>query len=84
MGLPWLGMCYSELGMFDKAKEYIEKTRNITPDNWEIPELYIGGTDKPNVNTPLAWAVSLSYTFLNKMEKRELDHPPYELTADDQ
>ena len=66
-GLPWLGLCYLEIGMASKAIEYIEKTKKIIPANWEVPELYIGGTNVPNGNTPLAWSVSLSYLFLWKM-----------------
>ncbi|RFB18908.1 glycoside hydrolase family 15 [Bacillus sp. HNG] len=67
-GFPWLGLCYLELGQFQKASEYIEKTKRIVPDNWEVPELYVGGTNKPNGNTPLAWSVAMSYIFLTKME----------------
>ncbi|MFS0863808.1 glycoside hydrolase family 15 protein [Fredinandcohnia sp. 179-A 10B2 NHS] len=67
-GFPWLGLCYLELGLFDKAEEYVGKTKRIIPDNWEVPELYVGGTNHPNGNTPLAWSVSLSYEFLFKME----------------
>ncbi|MDQ0218875.1 glycoside hydrolase family 15 [Peribacillus cavernae] len=63
-GIPWLGLCYRELGMMDKVQEYIKKTMMIVPENWEVPELYIGGKNMPNKNTPLAWAVSLSYLFL--------------------
>lgn len=66
-GLPWLGLCYLELGMYEKAFEYISKTERIIPENWEVPELYIGGKNVPNGNTPLAWSVSLSYLFLNRM-----------------
>ena len=66
-GLPWLGLCYFELGMYEKAFEYVNKTERLIPDNWEIPELYIGGKNVPNGNTPLAWSVSLSYIFLNRM-----------------
>lgn len=66
-GLPWMGLCYFELGLYNKAYEYISKTERIIPDNWEIPELYIGGKNVPNGNTPLAWSVSLSYLFLNRM-----------------
>lgn len=67
-GFPWLGLCYLELGQFHKASEYIEKTKRIVPDNWEVPELYVGGTNRPNGNTPLAWSVAMSYIFLTKME----------------
>src|SRR5690606_30079556 len=55
-GLPWLGLCYLELGLCNKAYSYIEKTKRIIPENWEVPELYIGGKNKPNGNTPLAWS----------------------------
>ncbi|WP_449540177.1 glycoside hydrolase family 15 protein [Ferdinandcohnia sp. Marseille-Q9671] len=67
-GFPWLGLCYLELGLFNKANEYIEKTKRVVPDNWEVPELYIGGTNRPNGNTPLAWSVAMSYIFLTKIE----------------
>ena len=68
-GFPWLGLCYLKLGKFDKAQEYVEKTLRIIPENWDVPELYIGGTSQPNGNTPLAWAVALSYLFLKRMEE---------------
>ncbi|WP_075981630.1 glycoside hydrolase family 15 protein [Bacillus massilinigeriensis] len=68
-GFPWLGLCYLELGNYKKAKEYIEKTKRIIPDNWEVPELYVGGSNIPNGNTPLAWSVSLSYIFIKRMEE---------------
>ncbi len=67
-GFPWLGLCYLELGQFHKASEYIEKTKRIVPDNWEVPELFVGGTNTPNGNTPLAWSVAMSYIFLTKIE----------------
>jgi GH15 family glucan-1,4-alpha-glucosidase len=70
-GFPWLGLCYSNLGIHEKAKEYADKTSKIIPDNWEIPELYIGGRNVPNGNTPLAWAVSLSYLLLDRMKDSE-------------
>ncbi|MCC3357343.1 glycoside hydrolase family 15 protein [Bacillus sp. REN16] len=67
-GFPWLGLCHLELGQFHKASEYIEKTKRIVPDNWEVPELYVGGTNRPNGNTPLAWSVAMSYIFLTKID----------------
>ncbi|MFB6467062.1 glycoside hydrolase family 15 protein [Cytobacillus sp. Hz8] len=69
-GLPWLGLCYLELGNHEKAKEYYEKTKSIIPENWEVPELYIGGVNVPNGNTPLAWSVALSYIFITRMEEQ--------------
>lgn len=70
-GFPWLGLCYLNLGILDKAREYAGKTRNIVPSNWEVPELYVGGTNIPNENSPLAWAVSMSYLFEMKIENNE-------------
>lgn len=66
-GLPWLGLCYLELGMINHAMGYYEKTQKITPENFEVPELYIGGKGIPNTNTPLAWSVSLTYLYFLKM-----------------
>jgi phosphorylase kinase alpha/beta subunit len=60
-GFPWLGLCYSVLGDEFKAEEYWQKTLRILPDNGQMPELYIGGSGKPNGNTPLAWAVSMTW-----------------------
>ncbi|TLS37509.1 glycoside hydrolase family 15 protein [Pseudalkalibacillus caeni] len=60
-GFPWLGLCYGQLGNKEKMLEYWEKTKRIIPEDGKIPELYIGGTDTPNGNTPLAWAVSMTY-----------------------
>jgi GH15 family glucan-1,4-alpha-glucosidase len=73
-GLPWLGLCYRELGMNEKVHEYISKTKRIVPENWEVPELYIGGKNTPNNNTPLAWAVALSYHFLEDNEQNVLTY----------
>ncbi|MGE8206490.1 glycoside hydrolase family 15 protein [Heyndrickxia sp. NPDC080065] len=73
-GFPWLGLCYMELGMMEKAAEYVSKTQRIVPHNWEVPELYIGGKNKPNGNTPLAWSVALSYLFLESMKHNNNDY----------
>lgn len=71
-GFPWLGLCYLELGKNEEALKYLEKTASIIPENWEVPELYIGGREEPNRNTPLAWAVSMAYTFLMKCDAIDL------------
>lgn len=76
-GFPWLGLCFSELGMINKAEEYTVKTQRIISDSWEVPELFIGGRNEPNGNTPLAWAVSLSYIFLKQMRKNEINSKHY-------
>ncbi|RBW71372.1 glycoside hydrolase family 15 protein [Bacillus taeanensis] len=70
-GFPWLGLCYSELGTNDKVLEYWKKTEQILPENGEVPELYIGGTDKPNGNTPLAWAVAMTYLLHERVQDLE-------------
>ncbi len=59
LGLPWLGLCYWVLGETDRTIEYWQKTQRILPPDYRVPELYIGGKDVPNDNTPLAWAVAM-------------------------
>ncbi|WP_257352050.1 glycoside hydrolase family 15 protein [Pseudalkalibacillus decolorationis] len=58
-GFPWLGLCYAQLGELNQLEKYLSKTLEIIPENGRVPELYIGGTDQPNENTPLAWSVSM-------------------------
>jgi GH15 family glucan-1,4-alpha-glucosidase len=58
-GLPWLGLCYWTLGDKNKVIEYWNKTKSIVPCDYRVPELYIGGRDIPNENTPLAWSVAM-------------------------
>ncbi|WLD95363.1 glycoside hydrolase family 15 protein [Alkalihalobacillus sp. AL-G] len=67
-GFPWLGLCYAQLGEHQQFETYVKKTASIIPENGEVPELYIGGTDQPNENTPLAWAVSMCILFLEVAE----------------
>lgn len=68
-GFPWLGLCYSMLGEDRKAHEYWEKTISILPEDGTIPELYIGGTDRPNGNKPLAWAVAMAILLQERIEQ---------------
>lgn len=60
-GLGYLSLCYSQLGEFDKARYYrdlmIEKCL-VNED--DIPELFFGGTDEPNPNTPLGWSLAMA------------------------
>ncbi|MDR6224742.1 glycoside hydrolase family 15 protein [Desmospora profundinema] len=65
-GFPWMGLCWSWLGEQAKVREYSEKTRSILPPDGRLPELYIGGTDQPNGNTPLAWAVAMAMLLLDQ------------------
>ncbi|MFC4767610.1 glycoside hydrolase family 15 protein [Effusibacillus consociatus] len=71
-GFPWLGLCHAVLGEEEKVLEYWEKTKQIIPENGEIPELYIGGTDRPNGNTPLAWAVAMTILLHERVQKMAL------------
>lgn len=80
-GFPWLGLCYLELGRFEKAREYMEKTKRVVPSTWEVPELYVGGKNVPNRNTPLAWAVAMSMLFLQQCETREIDFDQSKISA---
>jgi phosphorylase kinase alpha/beta subunit len=56
MGLPWLAICYIEMGDHKKAAQYIEHTERIILPDGSIPELYYANTDIPNPNTPLGWS----------------------------
>lgn len=58
MGFPWLSLCFSTIGEFDKAKEYIDKTESIMLSDGSLPEIIMAdGTVNPN--TPLLWGNSL-------------------------
>jgi len=69
-GFPWLGLCYSELGDNEKVLEYWRKTERVMMPNGEIPELYIGGKEVPNGNTPLAWSVSMAFVLSERVLNR--------------
>jgi len=58
MGLPWMAICYYQLGNFKKYKEYLIKTINASNNKLEMTELFINNKT-PNKNTPLAWSQSL-------------------------
>ncbi len=70
-GFPWLGLCHSFLGRQDKILEYWKKTKTVIQDNGYVPELYIGGTSRPNDNNPLAWAVALTYLLHDRVRHVE-------------
>jgi len=59
LGLPWLAICHMELGNYDKALYYIERTEEVMLPDGSLPELYFAKTDVPNPNTPLGWANAL-------------------------
>lgn len=68
-GFPWIGLCYSVLGEDEKTLEYWEKTMRVVPSNGRVPELYIGGVNVPNEDTPLAWAVAMVLLLYERVRK---------------
>jgi phosphorylase kinase alpha/beta subunit len=56
MGLPWLALCYMELGDNETAQKYITLTEQVMLTDGSLPELYFANTNEPNPNTPLGWA----------------------------
>jgi len=68
-GLSWLAIIYAERGEKDRAWYYLEKAKAaITPEG-HAPEAYFSHTDKPNPNTPLAWAESMYVIALHKVRQ---------------
>lgn len=66
-GLSWLAIIYAERGQADRAWYYLERAKGaVTPDGL-VPEAYFSHTDKPNPNTPLAWAESMYVIALHKV-----------------
>jgi phosphorylase kinase alpha/beta subunit len=59
LGLPWLALCHMELGNYDKAREYLQRTEDVMLPDGSLPELYFSNTSNPNPNTPLGWANAL-------------------------
>lgn len=58
-GLPWLALAYLELGEREKAKDYLDRTRDVMLPGGLLPELYFAKTDEPNPNTPLGWSQAM-------------------------
>lgn len=68
LGLPWLAICYLELGNYEKAQQYLQHTeRTILPDG-SIPELYYANSNNYNPNTPLGWANAMYVVALERMK----------------
>ncbi len=59
LGLPWLGLSHLTLGNVKKAKSYLLWTESVMSAPGVLPELYLGRSERPNINTPLAWAQSV-------------------------
>ena len=60
MGFPWLAIIHKQLNQPNKYAYYIRKTLNAMNNKGELPELYFGGSNNHNENTPLAWSQSLA------------------------
>ncbi|MFQ5475332.1 MAG: hypothetical protein ACE5DM_05865, partial [Candidatus Nanoarchaeia archaeon] len=58
-GFPWLAIIHKQLGNQDKYEKYLMKTLSVMTQSGEIPELYYGGTEEWNENTPLGWGQAL-------------------------
>ena len=77
-GFPWLSIIYDQLGDLshsnealrdkEKSHEYLQKSMNTIYKD-QIPELYYSDSNKPNDNTPLAWAESLFVVALLRISK---------------
>jgi phosphorylase kinase alpha/beta subunit len=69
LGLPWLAICRMELGEYEKAAKYIQRTEEIMLPDGSLPELYYANTDQPNPNTPLGWANALYLVAKERLSK---------------
>lgn len=69
MGLPWLAICYLELGNYERAQMFIERTEQVMLSDGSLPELYYAGSDEPNPNTPLGWANALYIVAKERLQR---------------
>jgi GH15 family glucan-1,4-alpha-glucosidase len=60
LGFGFLGLSLLSIGDREGAARYYHKLVEKCPDG-RIPELYLGGTDDANVNTPLGWSNALAW-----------------------
>lgn len=70
-GLSWLSIIYAERGDHERAAYWLGRAKAAVTPAGEVPELYYSHTDRPNDNTPLAWAESMYVIALKKV--RDLD-----------
>lgn len=68
-GPAWLAIIYAERGEKDRAWYYLERARATVTPQGEVPELYYSHTNRPNDNTPLAWAESMYVIALHKVRQ---------------
>lgn len=68
-GLSWLAIIYAERGDHERAHYWLERARAAVTPEGSVPEAYFSHTDRPNPNTPLAWAESMYVIALDKVRK---------------
>jgi GH15 family glucan-1,4-alpha-glucosidase len=56
---PWLANIYKILNVPSRYAYYMKKTLESANSKGELPELYYGGTEMHNDNSPLGWAQAL-------------------------
>ncbi|MBW2991771.1 glycoside hydrolase family 15 protein [Candidatus Woesearchaeota archaeon] len=66
MGIVWLAIIHKLLGNKWDYNYYKIKTTDIMNSKGELPELYFGGTNEHNENSPLGWSQAL-YLVMEKM-----------------
>ena len=67
MGIVWLGIIHKMLGNKVDYQYYRIKTVDVMNRKGELPELYFGGTNIHNENSPLGWSQAL-YLVMEKMK----------------
>jgi len=67
-GLPWLTLCYLELGDLAKANYYIKRTEEVMLPDASLPELYFAKSKQYNRNTPLGWGSAMYILAKEKYE----------------
>lgn len=75
-GLPWLALCWLELGDPDKARDYLRRTEEVMIEPGVLPELYYSGTSEPNPNTPLGWSSAMYILAREALEREEKNGRP--------
>ncbi len=58
-GFPWLARIYKDLGDDVRYRYYLKKTFQVMTWKGEFPELYFGGSEEYNENTPLGWSQAM-------------------------
>ncbi|RAV11238.1 glycoside hydrolase family 15 protein [Paenibacillus contaminans] len=70
-GLPWLALCWLELGDRNKAMDYVRQTERAMVEPGVLPELFFAGTAEPNPNTPLGWSSAMYILAAEALERAQ-------------